>query len=86
MAGISSSHFFALFKSATGYAPKEFFIRMRMQHACQMLTARTASVKEVAIALGYDDQFYFSRLFKSVIGIAPRDYRENMINQRRAGD
>jgi AraC-like DNA-binding protein len=77
MAGYSSSHFLTLFKSSTGYAPKEFFIRLRMHRACLML-ARAARVKEVAAALGYDDQFYFSRLFKSVLGIAPRDYRQKM--------
>jgi AraC-like DNA-binding protein len=79
MAGFSTSHFLALFKSATGYPPKEFFIRLRMQHACILLMGHAARVKEVAIALGYDDQFYFSRLFKSVMGIAPRDYRQKMI-------
>jgi AraC-like DNA-binding protein len=33
------------------------------------------SVKEIATVLGYDDAFYFSRQFKSVIGIAPSGYR-----------
>ncbi len=33
------------------------------------------SVKEVAAALGYDDPFYFSRIFKSVHDVAPSDYR-----------
>lgn len=84
MAGFSDSYFFALFKSATGYAPIEFFIRLRMQRACKMLTARTISVKEVAAGLGYKDRFYFSRLFKSVIGIPPRDYRRMMIRSRQS--
>lgn len=80
MAGFSNSHFFVLFKSATGYAPKKFFIRLRMQHACKMLMTPGISVKEVASALGYRDPFYFSRLFKSVIGIAPSDYRQKLIS------
>ncbi len=84
MAGVSDSYFFALFKSATGYAPIEFFNRLRMQRACKMLTARTVSVKDVALALGYRDRFYFSRLFKSVIGIPPRDYHRMMIRPRQA--
>jgi AraC family transcriptional regulator of arabinose operon len=79
MTGYSNSHFFVLFKSATGYAPKKFFIRVRMEQACKMLSALTVSVKQVAAALGYEDEFYFSRLFKSVIGIAPRDYRRKLI-------
>lgn len=79
LAGVSSPHFFALFKSATGFAPMDFFIRLRMRRACQLLMNPLVTVKEVAAALGYEDQFYFSRLFKSIIGIAPRDYRQSVI-------
>jgi AraC-like DNA-binding protein len=79
MTGYSGSYLFVLFKSATGYAPKKFFIRVRMERACKMLSVLTVSVKQVAAALGYEDEFYFSRLFKSVIGIAPRDYRRKLI-------
>jgi len=72
---VSPSQFFVLFKSATGHAPIDFFIRLRMQRACELLRNRDLSVKEVAGVLGYDDPFYFSRVFKSVVGIAPRGYR-----------
>ncbi|HXR07467.1 MAG TPA: helix-turn-helix domain-containing protein, partial [Candidatus Acidoferrum sp.] len=51
------------------------FIRLRMRQACRLLAATSMSVKEVAAVLGYDDPFYFSRLFKSVNGTPPTDYR-----------
>jgi AraC-like DNA-binding protein len=73
--GVSASHFFWLFKSVTGCSPIYFFMRLRMQRACELLEATNLNVKEVASFLGYDDPFYFSRVFKSVIGIAPRHYR-----------
>src|SRR4051812_30786010 len=72
---VSASYFFALFKRHTGYAPIEFFIHLRMRHACKLLDTTGLSVKEVADQLGYDDAFYFSRLFKSVISLAPTEYR-----------
>jgi AraC-like DNA-binding protein len=84
VAGFSSSHFFVSFKSVTGCAPMEFFVRLRMQHACKMLTNHSVRVKEIAAALGYDDPFHFSRLFKSVIGTSPRDYRRNMLSPKPA--
>lgn len=75
MVGLSASSFFSLFKSATGLTPLDFFIRARMRRAGELLEDTTLQIKEVAARLGYDDQFYFSRLFKSVHGVAPREYR-----------
>jgi AraC-like DNA-binding protein len=75
LANFSPSHFFALFKRRTGCAPIDFFIRLRMQHACQLLEATSLNVKEVAAVLGYDDPFYFSRTFKAVNRVAPSEYR-----------
>ena len=84
MANLSPSHFFAVFKKRTGFAPKDFFIRLKIQCACDLLEATDLCVKEVAAKLGYDDAFYFSRLFKSVNGIAPTAYRHLAASQRRA--
>lgn len=75
LASVSPSHFFALFKRYTGCAPIDFFIRLRMRRACQLLESTPLPVKEVGAALGYEDPFYFSRLFKSVNGVAPSEYR-----------
>jgi transcriptional regulator GlxA family with amidase domain len=72
---ISPSHFFALFKRRIGRAPMDYFTRLRMQRACRLLERTSLSVKEVASELGYDDPFYFSRVFKSVNRMAPSDYR-----------
>jgi transcriptional regulator GlxA family with amidase domain len=82
MAAVSSSHFYSLFKRATGYTPINFFIRLRMIRACEMLATSTVTVKGIAAALGYADRYYFSRLFKSIVGVAPREYREKMLRSR----
>ena len=74
-ANISPSHFFALFKRQIGCAPIDYFIRLRMQHACRLLDKTVMSVKQIAATLGYDDPFYFSRIFKSVNQVAPSEYR-----------
>jgi AraC-like DNA-binding protein len=74
-ANVSASHFFALFKRRTGCTPIGFFIHLRMHQACRLLDATSLSVKEIAAALGYDDPFYFSRIFKSVNHVAPSEYR-----------
>jgi AraC-like DNA-binding protein len=74
-ANTSPSHFFALFKRLTGRPPICYFIRLRMQRACELLQDESLHVKEVAACLGYDDPFYFSRIFKAVNRVAPTEYR-----------
>jgi AraC family transcriptional regulator of arabinose operon len=75
LANMSASHYTAMFKRQTGCAPIDYFIRLRMRHACQLLESSMMSVKEIAATLGYDDPFYFSRMFKAVNHVAPSDYR-----------
>ncbi len=74
-ANISPSHFFALFKRRVGSAPMDYFTRLRMKQACRLLECTSLNVKEIATEMGYDDPFYFSRVFKSVNHVAPSDYR-----------
>ncbi|HEV2438371.1 MAG TPA: AraC family transcriptional regulator [Verrucomicrobiae bacterium] len=72
---VSPSHYSALFKRWTGCSPIDYFIHLRMQLACRLFDRTSLNVKEVAAALGYDDPFYFSRIFKSVNRLAPSEYR-----------
>lgn len=76
LAGISAARYSELFRERTGYSPIDYFIRLRMHRACQLLDTTGLSVKEIAAHLGYNDPFYFSRLFKQVNEVAPSEYRE----------
>ena len=49
---------------------------MKMERACYLLDTNNQPVSRVAQALGYDDPQYFSRLFRKVTGLSPRDYRK----------
>ncbi len=75
-ANLSNSHFSHLFKQQTGYAPVDYFIHLKMQWACSLLSLTHKTVAQIACEIGYDDPYYFSRLFKKVIGVSPRGYRE----------
>jgi transcriptional regulator GlxA family with amidase domain len=76
VANLCLSHYFALFKRATGSSPIDFFIRLRMIRARQLLETSSLNIKQIAGELGYSDPFYFSRTFKSINGVAPTDYRK----------
>lgn len=75
MAGLSVPHYSALFRRRTGYAPMDYFLRLKIQRAGQLLDTSALRVAEVASEVGCDDAFYFSRLFKKITGQSPRDYR-----------
>lgn len=73
----SASHFSAIFKNKTGYAPLAYFNHLKMQKACQYLHFTTLRANEIAFKIGIQDAHYFSRLFKKIMGISPKAYREN---------
>jgi AraC-like DNA-binding protein len=79
-ADVSISHFFKLFKQDTGCAPLVYLTRLRVKRACALLTTTTLSIKLIAVNLGYKDPMYFSRVFKSLVGMAPRTYRRSKKN------
>jgi len=75
-AGLSNSHFSHLFKQQTGYTPVDYFIHLKIQHACTLLSLTQKTIQEIAHDIGYDDPYYFSRIFKKTMGVSPRGYRE----------
>jgi AraC-like DNA-binding protein len=75
LANLSRSRYAGLFKQQTGFAPIDYFNRLRMHRACQWLDTTDESVKAIASRLGYADPLYFSRVFRSVTELSPMAYR-----------
>jgi len=67
-------------KDTTDYTVIEFFNKLKVDKAKEMLIEGDKKVKEVAHALGYTDEFYFSRLFKRVEGVSPSEYYSKNIH------
>ena len=76
LVNISVSHFSALFKKKTGYSPLDYFNHIKIQKACQYLEFTDIHVKELGYQLGFNDPFYFSRLFNKYMGESPVEYRK----------
>lgn len=71
---LAPSRYFQLFKRRMGCTPIHYFTRLRMNHASRLLGSTSASVKEVAAVLGYDDPLYFSKVFKAFNNVPPSRY------------
>ena len=66
--------FFANF----GVTPYDYQIQQKIFSAKNMLANMNLSVKEIANSLGYDDQHYFSYMFKKRCGMSPTQYRKKI--------
>ncbi len=75
-AGSSSYHFARLFLAYTGETPFDFLRRIRMATALRMLEEDpTCAVTEVALGVGYETPSAFNKVFKKVLKMSPRDFR-----------
>ncbi|MCQ4297329.1 AraC family transcriptional regulator [Pseudomonas stutzeri] len=73
---LSEYHFSRMFKRATGLAPSQFFIGLRMARARQLLIETQRSVIEIGLEVGYSSPSHFSQVFRRAVGITPSAYRQ----------
>lgn len=71
----SPSHFSMLFQKETGVSPISYFIRLKIQKACQYIVLTSLKLNEISTKLGFEEPAYFSRTFTKVMGISPSEYR-----------
>lgn len=76
LCGLSITHLRRLFRVSTGMTPMEYHTRLRIRRACQLLHEGELSITQIAEALGYENVFYFSRVFKKVMGVPPKQYQD----------
>ncbi|MDO9152713.1 MAG: AraC family transcriptional regulator [Paludibacter sp.] len=75
--GFSTSHFSSLFQKKTGYSPLNYISQLKIQQACHYLDFSNMKVNQISMMIGYEDPFYFSRIFTKTMGISPTEYRSN---------
>lgn len=72
----SISYYSKIFKAKTGSSPIQYFNELKIQNSCQYLYFTDNTIKEICTDLGMNDPYYFSRLFKNLMGISPEKYRK----------
>ena len=80
--GMTPDRFCHVFKEHTGVSPYAYLISLRMRLACELLSGSDMPVKDVAMACGYENALYFSRLFTKRYHLSPTQLRQAAKNQR----
>ena len=76
--GYSEDYIRSCFKETTGKTPHEFLTEIRIKHACFLIDVYhdELSLTEISERCGYLDYIYFSKKFKSIMGVSPREYKK----------
>lgn len=73
--GLNRSYFGKIFKESLGKTTQEFLMSYRMTKATELLKLTQLSISDISNAVGYSNPLHFSRAFKNVYGISPREWR-----------
>lgn len=73
--GVSYSWFRSTFVAHTGLSPHQYLLELRLVRARNLLAETNLSVKEIAMQTGFEDEHYFSRLFRRKMNLTPGQFR-----------
>ncbi len=83
LVGLSPSHFFRAFRETFGTAPMAYVIRLRIARAQQLMLRSARPLSQVALECGLCDQAHFTRMFRQVVGMTPRQWRRDNFDPQR---
>jgi AraC family transcriptional regulator len=82
-AGLSKFYLERLFKQATGFHLHTYATHLRIDRAKQLLSETSKPLSSIAFDLGFSDQSHFTNVFRKFVGITPRAYRANLVQDRK---
>jgi AraC family transcriptional regulator len=77
--GYSRNHFLRMFRAATECTPHQYFLRLRIEKAQSLMKSQSLRIIDIAESCGFTSQSQFSRVFRRVIGVTPRQYRRDTL-------
>lgn len=73
---VTTTHFRRIFKEITDLPPQQFLIQIRLNKAAELLKNSSEPIKNIAFESGWENVFYFSRLFRQKYHLSPLQYRK----------
>ena len=78
IAGMNPKYFCRYFRSITSRTPIDYLNYYRIECACEMLSTKDISIKEVAISCGFNDESYFIKTFHKYKGTTPKQFTDSL--------
>lgn len=75
--GLSKYYFSRLFQSIMQTSPMNFLTKIRLNKAIELMNDQNLTIEEIALRVGYSNGNYFTKVFKSIIGMSPGKYRNS---------
>jgi AraC-like DNA-binding protein len=75
VAGLSTSHFYTVFKQTEGVSPHRYVLQYRVRRTQQLLASTEMSPAEIADAVGFSNQSHCIQSFRKIVGVTPGNYR-----------
>lgn len=77
--GMSRTNMHRKIKSITGFPPSELIRSIRLRKAALLIKDETDSISQISFAVGFEDQSYFSRIFKKQFSVSPSEYSQSKV-------
>lgn len=74
LSGMSEAYFRKLFRIYYGSSPQRYITNLRISYACDLLNSGLYTISAIAEMTGYENLFYFSKVFKQTVGVPPSQY------------
>ena len=74
-ANLSPSRFSVVFREHFGLSPHQYFLRLRIEHAQELLTTTDLPLRDIADSCGFAEVHHFSKAFKRIVYVSPGDFR-----------
>jgi len=78
LCNLNRNEFSRAFRHAFGIPPKQYLTRLRMERAKELLLTTDETIKEIARHCGYDNEYFFYRIFKKHVKLTPSIYRSTI--------
>jgi AraC-like DNA-binding protein len=83
---LSRSRLYRVFMQQIFISPQQYLTEYRMREAIRLLERRSGSIKEIALAVGMEDQLRFSKMIKQYTRKSPRDFMKGLIERKKLTD